>query len=220
MDESVVPRSLHYKVLLKYHGPTTNKDSMTIDLPTVRLVSAIRKRTGLTQEGLARDLGVSFATLNAWERGRSEPRTSHRRALEQMASDLGIDGGLRILIVDDDPAATTVLEGIVLGLPRDVTVWTESNGTDGLLRCGTVRPDVLFLDIRMPGVDGFAVAERLNHIEGLEDVRIIFNTSLTDEGILQRARDSSAVAVINKPNTPGAVEEALQQALASADPQR
>jgi CheY-like chemotaxis protein len=189
-----------------------------IDLPTTRLVSAIRKRTGLTQEGLARDLGVSFATLNAWERGRSEPRPSHRRILEEMASDLGIDGGLRVLIVDDDPAACSVLEAILNASPRDITVWSESNGTDGLLRCGAIRPDVMFLDIRMPGIDGFAVADRVNRIGGLEDVRIVFNTFVTDETILERARNSSAVAVLTKPNTPRDVEEALQRALAGADP--
>lgn len=187
------------------------------DLPTTRLVSAIRKRAGLTQEALARNLGVSFATLNAWERGRSEPRASHRRSLEEMATDVGVDGGLRVLIVDDDPASRAVLEGILHGLPRDLTVWSESNGTDGLLRCGAIRPDVMFLDIRMPGIDGFAVAERVNRIGGLEDVRIIFNTSLTDDTVLDRARRSGAVAVITKPNTPRLVEEALQQALAATD---
>jgi CheY-like chemotaxis protein len=181
------------------------------------LVSAIRKRAGLTQEALARNLGVSFATLNAWERGRSEPRASHRRSLEEMAIDIGVDGGLRVLIVDDDPASRAVLAGILYGLPRDLTVWSESNGTDGLLRCGAIRPDVMFLDIRMPGIDGFAVAERVNQIGGLEDVRIIFNTSLTDDTVLDRARRSGAVAVITKPNTPRLVEEALQRALAATD---
>jgi CheY-like chemotaxis protein len=193
---------------------------MMRELPTTRLVSAIRKRAGLTQEALARDFGVSFATLNAWERGRSEPRASHRRMLEEMATDLGVDGGVRILIVDDDPASRSVLEGILSGLRHEITVWSEANGTDGLLRCGAIRPDVMFLDIRMPGIDGFAVAERVNKIGGLEDVRIIFNTSVTDEGVLDRARRSGVVAVLTKPNTPAEVEEALQRALGAADPQR
>lgn len=49
------------------------------------LVSRIRADSGLTQEGLARELGVSFATVNGWENGRHRPIPSLARRLEELA---------------------------------------------------------------------------------------------------------------------------------------
>ena len=49
------------------------------------LVSAIREAGGYSQEALARELGVSFPTVNSWERGRSRPRRAHVLALESLA---------------------------------------------------------------------------------------------------------------------------------------
>lgn len=175
--------------------------SQLTDLPTPRLVSAIRQATGHTQESLARELGVSFATLNAWERGRSNPRASHRKALEQLGEKLGVSMGLKVLVVDDSVASARLLETMVVASCGEVTVWVESNGTDALLRCGAVQPDVMFLDILMPGLDGFETAHRVANMQGLDNVRVVFVTASMDEAILARARDSSAAAVLHKPFT-------------------
>lgn len=53
----------------------------------VSLVRAIRATRGLTQEGLARELGVSFATINGWENGRHHPIPLLERKLQEMAGD-------------------------------------------------------------------------------------------------------------------------------------
>jgi DNA (cytosine-5)-methyltransferase 1 len=53
--------------------------------PVSALVRTIRARTGLTQEGLARELGVSFATINGWENGRHRPIPALERKLAEMA---------------------------------------------------------------------------------------------------------------------------------------
>ncbi len=54
-----------------------------------RVIRAWRRRTGLTQEGLARALGVTFSTVNRWENGHVKPSRLAWRSLVQLAKTLG-----------------------------------------------------------------------------------------------------------------------------------
>ena len=65
----------------------------------------------------------------------------------------------RILVIDDDPAITSVLKR---GLSHDgFAVTTASSGSEGLAVAGDEPPDLVIFDVLMPGLDGFAVLERL-----------------------------------------------------------
>jgi len=66
-------------------GITTSR----IDIPA--LTRSIREAGRLTQERLARELDVSFATVNGWERGRHRPIPSLERRLIEIADKLGLD---------------------------------------------------------------------------------------------------------------------------------
>ncbi len=63
------------------------------------LVKEVRRQLGISQEGLARDLGVSFATVNRWENGKSQPSKLARaqfdnfcaRMIRQRKLDLSVD---------------------------------------------------------------------------------------------------------------------------------
>ncbi len=158
-------------------------------LSTAELVAAIRRVGGDTQEALARRLGVSFPTVNAWERGRSSPRPDHRRALEQLAVDLGITSEITVLVIDDDPATGAIIDAAAREVDPAITVESALNGWEGLVRCGSLRPALIFLDILMPGIDGIEVARRLPAIKGLERTEVVFITSSTDERLLARAGD-------------------------------
>lgn len=158
-------------------------------LSTPELVAEIRRVGGDTQEALARRLGVSFPTVNAWERGRSTPRSNHRRRLEQLAAELGIITEITVLVIDDDPATGAIVESAAAEVSSATTVESALNGWEGLVRCGALRPDLIFLDILMPGIDGIEVARRLPEVEGLGRTEVVFVTSSTDERLLARARE-------------------------------
>lgn len=172
---------------------------MTSSMPTPRLIKEIRDRAGYTQEALAHELGVSFPTVNIWERGHREPRASWRRKIEELAAEHGVRQDLSMLIIEDNLVDCEYLVHRIrgTGVPADIAIAT--NGTDGLLLCGSMRPDIVFIDIRMPGMDGIEVAERLNHISGLDECRVVFVTSLDDERQLARARATGATAILQKP---------------------
>ena len=153
-----------------------------------RLVSAIRQAGGLTQEALARELGVSFATVNAWERGRANPRRSHLNALEKMARRLDIRTDMAVLVIDDDPAACDVIEAMVDASPVHAEVHTATDPSEGLIMCGAIEPDLLLLDIMMPGIDGFDVARRLKSLDLGSDIEVVFVTASTDPTVDEKAR--------------------------------
>lgn len=56
-------------------------------------VQAVRSRLGLSQEELANKLGVSFATVNRWESGKSQPQRAQREALEALQTEAGVEAG-------------------------------------------------------------------------------------------------------------------------------
>lgn len=167
-------------------------------LSTSELVARIREATGDTQEGLARRLDVSFPTVNAWERGRSNPRAGHRRILEQLGSELGIHHQMTVLVIDDDPSTGEVVAALASEIDGGITVDMAADGWEGLVKCGSIRPDLLFLDIMMPGIDGLEVARRIPSISGLDAMTVVFVSSSRDDRLLARAR-SLGHAVIEKP---------------------
>lgn len=67
--------------------------------------------------------------------------------------------GSRILVIDDDEAVRDAFTFALDGLGLDVA--TAASGEAGLAQVGKHRPDLVFLDLRMPGLDGVATLERL-----------------------------------------------------------
>lgn len=191
-------------------GPSPDSD--LTGLSTSRLVAEIRARTHETQEALARRLGVSFPTLNAWERGHREPRRFHRVQIEQIAADLGILRGAKVLVIDDDLPTCELIGAHIRSVAPDADVRIVDNGIEGLMVCGSFKPDVVFLDILMPGIDGLEVAKRMAKIDALESVRIVFVTAATSSDILDRAEASGAVTILIKPVSEDDVRNALADA--------
>ena len=78
---------------------------------------------------------------------------------------------LRVLLVDDD-------RDTVFTLAKLVQIWghdalTACNGDEGLLLAKSFRPDVVLLDIGMPGIDGIKVAQSLLAMEELNGVHVV-----------------------------------------------
>lgn len=155
---------------------------------TSELVAAIRQRTGLTQESLARRLGVSFPTVNAWERGRAHPRSENLAHLEEMALEVGLSKALGVLVIDDDPVSCEVIQSFLGDCDVATEITTVIDGSEGLLLCGDLKPDLLLLDVLMPGIDGFEVARRLHLVPGLDRTTVVFMTASTDSRLLDRIR--------------------------------
>jgi two-component system response regulator AlgR len=115
---------------------------------------------------------------------------------------------LRVLIVDDEPPARERLRSMVVEFGEFEVVGDAGNGAQALAQVDALIPDIVLLDVRMPGIDGLEVARHLATLE--EPPAVIFTTAF-DEYALQ-AFDSQAIAYLLKPIR----AEKLRAALAKA----
>ncbi|HEU4592530.1 MAG TPA: LytTR family DNA-binding domain-containing protein [Steroidobacteraceae bacterium] len=114
----------------------------------------------------------------------------------------------KVLIVDDEPPARALLRSLVSEAEGFEVAGEAENGQRALELCDSLQPDIVLLDVRMPGIDGLEVARHLAALP--EPPAVIFVTAF-DEYALQ-AFESEAIAYLLKPIR----AEKLRAALAKA----
>ena len=102
-----------------------------------------------------------------------------------------------ILIVDDEPAGLHTLESILDGQGYQIEM--ARNGVEALAKAHELLPDVILLDVMMPGMDGFEVCRRIRSDTSLAEIPIILLTALDDRKSLLVGLESGADDYITKP---------------------
>jgi CheY-like chemotaxis protein len=103
----------------------------------------------------------------------------------------------RVLIVDDNEDAANSLALILeLGGHETASVYTAA---DALQRAAVFRPDVVLLDIGLPGMDGYEVAQKMRELPGLRDIRLVAVTGYGRSDDRLRARDAGFDDHLTKP---------------------
>ncbi len=104
-----------------------------------------------------------------------------------------------ILLVDDDPDYRMLVRDAIESLGRPIKVFECVDGCDGirfLQRAGadesSPRPNLVLLDLEMPGADGHEVLVRLRADERLRDLPVVVMTGLDDDESERRAMDNGA----------------------------
>lgn len=102
-----------------------------------------------------------------------------------------------VLIVDDTPANLALVAGFLEA--QGLRVVTAQDGEECLRRVEGIRPDIILLDVIMPGPDGFEVAQRLKEFPTVRDTPVIFMTALTGEQEKIRGFEVGGVDYVTKP---------------------
>lgn len=102
-----------------------------------------------------------------------------------------------ILIVDDEPAGLHTLESILDG--QGYTIVMAESGPEALEKTRLILPDVILLDVMMPGMDGFEVCRHIRNDPLLAEIPIIMLTALDDRKSLLNGLESGADDYITKP---------------------
>ncbi|WP_439102230.1 LytR/AlgR family response regulator transcription factor [Congregibacter sp.] len=115
---------------------------------------------------------------------------------------------LRVLVADDEPLALELLVALLRDMADVDVVATASGGREALKAIQVHRPDLLLLDIEMPGINGFGVVEALQADDYMP--LVIFVTAFNQYAV--QAFDKNAVDYILKPVDVGRLEKGLFRA--------
>lgn len=111
----------------------------------------------------------------------------------------GSNGGTlkpRILVVDDEPMNVEIFEGY---LSNDYDIIKAYNGDEALLKVETTNPDLILLDVMMPGKNGFEVCRILKEHPKTMSIPIIIVTALKDKDERIKGIEAGADDFLSKP---------------------
>ncbi|HYI47838.1 MAG TPA: LytTR family DNA-binding domain-containing protein [Allosphingosinicella sp.] len=115
--------------------------------------------------------------------------------------------GLRVMVVDDEPLAVERLQLLLARFEGIAVVGTANDGAAALRIAEAVAPDLVLLDIAMPGMDGIDVARALSR--SAVDPVVIFVTAFDNFAVA--AFDVAAIDYLMKPVQPDRLERALER---------
>ena len=119
-----------------------------------------------------------------------------------------------VLIVDDEAHIRLLIERLLEDLEDDgVQILVASNGDDGLEKIRAHRPDLVFLDVMMPGINGFEVCRTVKKELAMEDVYIVLLTAKGQKQDAQLGAEVGADTYMTKPFNPDALLDLTEKVL-------
>ncbi len=106
----------------------------------------------------------------------------------------------KILIADDEPGMRDLLEQTLEDLEeKGVKLFTADNGKKALGFIKTEKPELVFLDVMMPGMSGFEVCNIVKNVLGMKEVYIVMLTAKGQEIDKQKGKDVGVDIYMTKP---------------------
>lgn len=174
----------------------------------------LKHKPYLTPQEVAEWMLVSPVTVRGWaQKGLLQAEVTpggHRRfrreEVERFArqwNPAGNKGPLRVLIVDDDRAVVGFLKELLEGGDHAVVVETADNGFEAGGKVHTFLPDVVLLDLMMPGIRGTEVCRQIKQLPGHAEVRVIAMSGyLTPENEAELLAAGAEVCLAKPIDTP------------------
>jgi CheY-like chemotaxis protein len=119
----------------------------------------------------------------------------------------------RILVIDDADVIRNSLKKFLM--EYDVDVITCNDGLEGLQKAVEVKPQLIFLDLLMPNLDGIRLLRVMKVLEDLKHVPVIIISGHTDKSNVLAAMEAGAEKIVSKPLTKEALVKAINEVLGS-----
>jgi DNA-binding response OmpR family regulator len=117
--------------------------------------------------------------------------------------------GARILVVDDDPVILRLIE-VNLDL-EGFEVETADRGEDAITRARDSSPDLIILDLMMPEMSGWEIAERLQQDDATKGIPLVFLSARTQDEDRRRGEELGVAGYVTKPFDPAALVSTIRK---------
>jgi CheY-like chemotaxis protein len=118
-----------------------------------------------------------------------------------------------VLLIEDSLHFQNLVRLLVAQYQPEADLHVVGDGVAGLMQCGQLQPDVLLIDIMLPGIDGATLINSLRTQAGFDPLRLIVITSLDESQRQPYAAALTGLAVIHKPRLAAELPPLLAQAL-------
>ncbi|MFC1732971.1 response regulator [candidate division KSB1 bacterium] len=177
-----------------------------------------------TTYDLARLLGTSDTSVKRWiKTGRLEAYKTpggHRRitrpALERFANENNmplletVSATKRIVIVDDHKDFRDMFEFLLLKYDPTYDIKQASDGFSAGKMIAQFKPDLVVLDLMMPGIDGFSVCKDIKSSSDTHSIKVLIVTGYASENNIERIKKAGADIVLRKPVDAGTLFKAVE----------
>ena len=172
------------------------------------------QRSFFTTFEISQICGVNPTTVQNWVKGKKlrafQTPGGHRRVRREdliafmkefgmpLPADLSQDPPL-IMIVDDEIDVLDMLEALMRSGEDDVRIVKAESGVEALLMIGEKKPDLLIIDIMMPGMNGYEVCRKLKSSQNTQNIKIVAITGDHNTSVQERVLGAGADLFFTKP---------------------
>jgi two-component system chemotaxis response regulator CheY len=172
----------------------------------------LRRSMNITQEKFASEMGVSVAAVSKWETGNSIPDIFILCSIADFF-DISTDELLgrtknkkKVIVVDDVEFIRDSLKKVLSENGCEV-IGEAEEGKELLDILKIKKADLIFLDIKMPGMDGMTALERVT--KDYPNIKVIMCSAVTDKSVIDSAAALGAFGYITKPFLPDAIIKSI-----------
>lgn len=172
---------------------------MSKTLSTFQIAKILRVNPGSVANWVDRDLVAAHRTPGGHRRVACEDLVTFLRGQKMPIPEELESGPTRILIVDDEPAITQLIARVISAAHPDFEITEAHDGFYAGTSVATRKPHVVILDLRMPGMDGYAVCRLIKAQESTKHTEVLAMTAYPSPENQQRILECGAKLCMSKP---------------------
>jgi two-component system, OmpR family, alkaline phosphatase synthesis response regulator PhoP len=123
----------------------------------------------------------------------------------------------KVLIIEDDPATTRLVDYSLRH--HGYQVITAANGLEGIRKAKSEAPDLVILDVMLPGMDGFEICHRLRTEPATSKIKILMFSAKTQDADRETGMKMGADDYLTKPAAPAEIVARVEKLLATRNSQ-